>query len=1190
MKGVGGNSTRVNLRIDGNLSSEDLAALNSTEVTPLGTFTSLDLQNAVIPDIASLSGMNLGSMQHLLLPCGFESDANAFKSIKTSTNNTSLKLVASTDAITNAQEIAIYSFEANNVNTALGYQGSLMHQAGSDPHSSVPVLLNTVETVRMAGVFGDKDLSSSYNSDKLFGADPAVWDFTGADFTPCTLSSFGFADGATHYAVTDPFTDNNTGITGLTNYDTNSFCYFCVYAAKVVDITLPTEIDELPPGSLSYLASNNKDNYKLVHGLTDAQFNSQFSYQDQNGQTQVRNNVPMETLTIPNNYSILDYECALRPNIEHIIVGNGVKEIRGGAFANSTTLQDLDFASGISNCWIGDIAFGESHSMKHIALSEGIVSLGKGAFGNSQHLESIRLPSTLRFIGDEAFWNCLALNSITIPENVEQIGRRAFVGCPFTDIYLTATDPAQIPVVWSAGTGFGETDAAFDGNCSFNHGHLDGWEGGLQESHKAQVQTMTFDEAAEIYFMHWNGMPVLHYTEQLRDKVRASISSTYAMKSTDQLGLPDRQDMIKRSNIAGADLGTKGAGKWTQDGWAQFMLMKEFTTDPGGDVYQKEFEDVWYTICYPFDLTDEQLAAAFNETFNIVDFSGVEVMAADDPNNTTGMQTLTLHFNTVAKTYYRDNEGNEYEVIGREKDPGSGFNYNIYRRDGVVYHHSQVSDFLSSNKTKTFAPGGSISESNANKAKAIIIDGYLATAGHPYMVHPAIGTSLGNPKKCTFSGIEWKPQTQWPTIYEAQKRVVDLGVERGTITDDIKTCVPDADNYLQAAYGDYVGQTYTFIGNAEQYVPEAQSEIGDEPELPGIEPVERQKPSEAEVEALKPEGEPLAAPSPVVQNPDENSKYSEDFKELFKTVRCSYTGWHAETQDQNHLYEFTYGEDLANYSFDEFMEFREWHNNVQVNAYFYKTQASQHNSAVVQNIEALKAILGDEPVASRDGFDNLKQLVADYTADKEAYASYKVLWDAYIENRAAWAIYNSRRAELDTWKQEDVHQAWLEEHAAWQAKKDAHDAWVENAQSYQKLIPTGAYFLGRKGTAYPKFYREIASDERPYNERKGGFWTQYTAVIIPNDAAINGLETSLGAGSAADSKGLDMVFDEGFMGFYEPTEIKEIVDEAKEKGQDVKYVDIVVSINGQVVRRGSTSLEGLPTGLYIVNGKKYYVK
>jgi len=34
----------------------------------------------------------------------------------------------------------------------------------------------------------------------------------------------------------------------------------------------------------------------------------------------------------------------------------------------------------------------------------------------------------------------------------------------------------------------------------------------------------------------------------------------------------------------------------------------------------------------------------------------------------------------------------------------------------------------------------------------------------------------------------------------------------------------------------------------------------------------------------------------------------------------------------------------------------------------------------------------------------------------------------------------------------------------------------------------------------------------------------------------------------------------------------------------------VYSVYGQIVRRGTTSLEGLPAGLYIVNGKKYVIR
>ena len=51
----------------------------------------------------------------------------------------------------------------------------------------------------------------------------------------------------------------------------------------------------------------------------------------------------------------------------------------------------------------------------------------------------------------------------------------------------------------------------------------------------------------------------------------------------------------------------------------------------------------------------------------------------------------------------------------------------------------------------------------------------------------------------------------------------------------------------------------------------------------------------------------------------------------------------------------------------------------------------------------------------------------------------------------------------------------------------------------------------------------------------------------------------------------------------------QIVADAVKKGQKVEKVNVIVNINGQVVRQG-TDVKGLPRGLYIVNGKKYMVK
>ncbi len=1171
--GLGGSDNFYGLHISGTLNADDIAALNSSTCAAFSRFPRIDMSEVTLAegtDKSALFNVNFGpaSFQHnsetksgngatyIRMPNDMTEaeDVAEMAKMKQGGKNPNLKVVGAYDPDNDNfdgdgkyAEVAMHSFEANSVTEYISFMR--VHTSGNP--TVVP------RKIRMSGEYGDKDLVGDSGPNFGYGTS-AEWDFTGAHFSDCTIAAA--TQDATYYNYDDPFCEHELVACPTT---TNSFYWFSQYCTAAVDLKLPdTNMTHLPFRCLNDMASDNVSGYKALYGA-DA-FNANKA---------TDKFVPIESLRIPDCYTDLDEECGKWAHIRHLYIGSGMKRIHGGAFLKCDQLEDLDFAAGLSNCYIGDRAFNECRSMKHIALSEGIVSLGNGAFWNSQHLESIRLPQSLKYMGNHCFDNCLALNSITIPENVEKIGKCAFRLCPFTDIYLTTTDPAKIPIVWSCGNNFLD----FDGNCTFHHGHIDGWEGGIDADKDKIDGIMTFDEAAEFYFTHWNGMPTLHYPTQLAEALHAEISSTYQLHSSDGYGLPMRIDMDSRDDIPGADLGTSGTGKWTRDGWAQFMMMKEFSFDPGQDVYQQKFEDVWYTICYPFDLTDEQLAAAFNETFNIVDFSGVEIQNEDE--NEEGKKTLILHFNTVGKTYYRDSEGNEYNVIGREKDPVSGFNYNIYEKDGVQYHHSQVSAQLSSNKTKTFAEGNSIDQANANKANAFIIDGYLVTAGHPYMVHPAIGTSLGNPQKCNFSGIEWKPQTQWPAIYEAQKREVDLGVKKG----EPETSTPDADNYMQAAYGNYAGQTYTFKGNPVQYQEGAQDEIGDEPEVLD-EPVRPVKPTEEEVEALKP-AETLEAPSPVVQDPDNNSKYSDDFKELFKTVRVSWTGW---TGNKTETIDYTYGEDLVNYTWEEFLTKQDWYNDQYGPWYIYNTRSNGHNADGVK-VAPLESYLGAGPLTSNEGFNTLKQLAADYTADKAAYAEYQVAFNAYVANRAAWAIYNAKVEELATWNDAEKEQEYQAALTAYQNSVAAHDTWLENAKSWQVLIPTGAYFLGRQGTAYPKYYREIADDTR--SGATGGFWTQFTAVIIPNAAAKAGIEAELGEGtSAAANRSVEMVFDEGFLGEEKTsTEIEQIITEAEAEGQKVEYMQVVYNINGQIVREG-TELTGLPKGIYIVNGKKYFVR
>lgn len=1140
--GLGGSDDFYSLKISGTLSAEDFAALNSTTCAAFSRFPRIDMSEVTLgddvtsEDVCSVvfgpASFDKNGVQQngtgatfIVLPNGITSadDVTLMAGMK-GKGNSALKVVGAFDGTNqDLPEIALYSFAENQLSN---FSSEMMNLEGK------------AMVARLAGTYGNKDLE---NNGPVFGwTPPCIWDFTGATFTACTVNP-GITE--EYYAYDDPFCDGPKSKPG-NNYQTNAFWYFGgnTYSKKVVDIKLPTGITELPPRSLYYLGANNIENtrhkaaYKAYYGLSDEEMETN---------SVTTNSAIIPDVIIPDNYTKIDYECGVAMSVKHLVVGGGVKIIEGGAFSACIELEDLDFGSGLSNCYLGDRAFaGDAKSkMKHIALSEGIVSLGNFCFQNAQHLESIRLPETLINMGNFCFDNCLALNSITIPGNVDKIGKNAFRLCPFTDIYLTTTDPTKIPQVWSAGTKF----TAFDSNCTFHHGHLDGWEGGV-DSYKNDIDgVMTWDEAAPFYYMNWNGMPVLHFPSQLAEKVRSQISSTYAMKSKDGYGLPLRDDMDKRDNIPGADLGSPGAGKYTRDGWAQFMLMKEFSTDPGGDLYFKEYDDVWYTMCFPFDLSDEQLAGAFNETFNIVDFSAVEINKEE--------KTLTLHFNNVAVTDYKDTEGNHYKrkMNGnepvREKDETSKFSYNVYTdKDGQEYHHVTTSSQLSSNKTKTFAPGNSMATAqaafNANHEVAVMIDGVLATAGHPYMIHPAIGVNDGGTtkKRCNFSGVEWKPQTQWAKIFEENSRTIDLGIKK-TLAE-----LPDS-NYNHPGYSDYVGQKYTFIGNPKEYIDGAQEAIGDEPQVPEepVFPVQPAQPTET-----------IAMPTETITEPE---ALTADEQELISKLT-----------DGNGQYEpgpwYGITEPItANYNDGS----EQW--NLYNNNKFYLFSSTLQKFGYYNN--------------DADAFNFCKTTFnkgLSYATDYAAYQANKALWDAYNANQAAWNEYNN-------WNQTEKEKEYNRLKGIYDQAVAAHTTWENKAKAYKVQIPQHAYFLGRaKGSKYPKYYREKAA-ENYGGTRTTGLWPQFTAVIKVNAAAVSGIESKLDA-NAALSKGFEMAFNEDFEGeMYDVDEIKSIIEEAEKQGKvDVEYLDVVVNINGQVVRSGSTSLEGLPRGLYIVNGKKYFVK
>ncbi len=1213
--GFGGSDDFEVLEISGTLNADDLAAINSATCAGFSRFPRIDMSRVTLAEgvtAADVCGINFGpasfvkngttisgtGAQYILLPNGFTTADDVKAMAALNSNNPALKMAGAYDGSNSTlPEVALYSF-ANNGNEVSNFFSKF---------ASVPMVSSKV--IRMAGQYGDKDLAVGTST--VFTNNPAAWDFTGASFSTIKIHPTVNDE---YYSVDDPFEDGNKSKPGA-KYSTNSFYYFSIYAASVASILLPDQITSLPPHCLYQLGGTNLDNYIALYGQEKADAST--SLVSANGRC-------LDCLVIPENIEIVDYECGVRALIKKIEFSKDVKEVRGGAFQLCKDLEELDFKTGITNCRLGDRAFQEATGMKHIVLSEGITSIGSYCFQNSQQMESIRLPESLVNIGNFAFENNLALGSITIPNGVRKIGKQAFGLCPLTDVYLTTTNPEEVPEIWTAGNDWQDGNSTFGANTMYGNNGIpwnslpDNWntwkpgtknidENGREVADGATNRiNITWEDAVELYYTHASGMAALHYPVDLADKLLAGLSATYNTISSDGFGLPAKcplgthtddtnyNDLKKRAsgNFGERYMGKAGEGIYTSDGWAQFLLMKEFSPEKP-IVYTREYDDVWYTMCFPFDLTDEQLATAFNEGFNIIDFSGVEINEAteEEPMN------LTLHFNSVANTTYKDSDGNIYVRNGNKTTHGK-FTYNDYTKvsTGETFQHVEVlKGDAAAGKTKTFAKDG-----NKNN-EIVMIDGVLAEAGHPYMVHPNTGTNTGMPlTRCHFSGIKWEDEENWPTLYSTRKRTIDLCGDEPK--GNPETGEPDEDNYLQACYTGYEGQTYTFEGNYMQFRNDVT--IPAELAMPTVENGKLQdEPSVTEYTSLYPHGpqipEALAAIYKAVgakmteaDRPEAPTEVSNPVN-IYPEKLSTFYNTKGAFNDQNKIW----GETILGCSFTD----------VAGGPYNWGGWVYQ----LINNSEnAFKAYFGftsgNVPVDqfNEQMFNELKGKCQEYYEALERYDAYLEEYDAYLEDKqryddnvAAWEAFEADATKVAEKEQyESDMSTYLSAVTNWQSACATVRAnnnrilaqWEESMNPYKRLIPKGSYFLGRAGRGWPKYYRELADENR--ENPTGGFWNQYTAIVNPNAAALNGIEKKLDGRLNNNTKALNMAIDEGFMGTFDPTEIKEIVAEAEEKGQKVEYMNIVYSINGEVVGRGSHSLSNLPQGMYIINGKKYLVK
>lgn len=714
----------------------------------------------------------------------------------------------------------------------------------------------------------------------------------------------------------------------------------------------------------------------------------------------------------------------------------------------------------------------------------------------------------------------------------------------------------------------------------------------------------------------------------------------------------------------------------TKEAWRQFVF-KRGDAHHDDVVLKKEFDNIWYTMCYPFGLTDEQLEAAFNAKYNIADFSGVEVdrqtkkrwvkeldelgnEVLDDNGKPKMVEEsyynydLILHFNTIAKAKYFDTDYNEYtRVEGTQHSAtnGQSLPYTTYDyKDANGDTYENIEGVFTN---IAFAKGG-------NKENGIVyINGYLAWPGHPYLIHPNIGTSEGDPSQtCYLAGLEFFPlgKTQltdqgqlvdvetWDELCRINARTVDLRTGKGYTGDVIDDANETDYNFVQKAYetdypeifAGHPDQTYTFIGNVTTYDGEeptvANGGLQDYNEAPSIENGQLETyPDVTLYTDLYPNGPTMAVQGPAPESPVDRvgermteedrpnapedvtdpslntEKYSASFQTFYNTQRTGWTGYY-------------WGEKMANdeVSFADVAD--SWDNNVT-----YRTK---------WDCKAFNQYYGygdDEGIPSGVfDFESLKTLCKEFKAELTAFqaygqalADYYTALNNYQANVEAWAEYDR---EYEIWNSFDPIQAQTEYEQAlqvyneavrdWEAEKgnvDTRNAAVLTAYQeacsnidtqnnttltqwkteHLKAIPLNSYFLSRRKTEYyTHFFRNTTTSKK-------NPWNQYTAIVNPSDNALNGIETIIGGviTEEGSAKGFNFVIDKPFSPYTNSTDeqqntdaIEKIVEEAIAKGEKVQHMNVVYSIDGKVMGRDMQSLSGLPTGLYIINGKKYFVK
>ncbi|MBR1402324.1 MAG: leucine-rich repeat domain-containing protein [Prevotella sp.] len=616
---------------------EPVSSLALSRFTAFSSAKYIDSDKATLGEGASVSSLR-SNAQYIALPNG--ADIQSIKQMATGGGNPNLKAAASTNSVSSPTAFVGYATEAGKIDELckLGMLGSFSEYGAP----------NSITSLTIGGNVDDRDFGTSGNN---------------ADYQNVGVSNKGTAGSFATWSTTPPAID-------LSEAHLANEADLASINSNTASIVLPKDLTEIKAKTFYQFSK-----------LTD--------------------------MVVPNSVETIGDEAFVGcGELKRFTFGNGIESVGTDVFSLCSKLETLVFTPGIESMDFGERAFAGLPGLKHVVLPEGVKNLGDELFYQCTALESIRLPQSLETIGNRCFEECSALTQITIPENVRRIGQSAFTNCSgLTDVYVTGT--TVIPEIWCAPHDINNQDEP----STFTRNHL---INAMSDPHTQSAfqftptgtgegtTALTWDEAALQYEKDGSHAIRLHYPEGYENVYDdPTITANYGVTTSDNLKLPtlDHGDYDARYAAADVTGAEEGHGCYTSTGWKQFALQKAFAPE-GGEVFKKKYDDTWYTMCFPWDLTDEQLEEAFNAEYNICEFTAARIVKGVNDED-----ALVLYFTEVATS------------VGRSEKFGGSSSYKSPSYDGT--------------------------------------GNTLALAGHPYMIHPNLGLRLGQPQVvCYLTGLK----------------------------------------------------------------------------------------------------------------------------------------------------------------------------------------------------------------------------------------------------------------------------------------------------------------------------------------------------------------------------------------------------------------------------------------------------